>query len=91
MQITVKDKPSAIRSWQATALEHCVSVWNCSVPRTNPSILVHVTSREKTWTAYFFELTFPCGDKYPVKVTKAVGVRPETESFPTYVPKKPEK
>ena len=34
------------------------------------------------WTAFFVELTFPSGGKYPLKVTTAVRVLPDTLPFP---------
>ena len=47
-----------------------------------------VPKPEKGWTAYFVELTWPSGGKYPFKFTTAVRVIPDTEPFPSYQPKK---
>ena len=44
---------------------------------------------EKGWTAYFVELTYPSGGKYPFKFTTAVRVIPDTEPFKPYQPKHP--
>ena len=33
------------------------------------------------WTAFFIELTFPSGGKYPFKETTAIRVLPETLPF----------
>ena len=46
-----------------------------------------VPQPEKGWTAYFVELTYPSGGKYPFKFTTAVRVTPDTEPFPAYQPK----
>lgn len=43
-----------------------------------------VARPEKGWTAYFVELTYPSGGKYPFKFTTAVRVTPDTEPFPAY-------
>jgi PhoPQ-activated pathogenicity-related protein len=47
-----------------------------------------VPKPEKGWTAYFVELTWPSGGKYPFKFTTAVRVIPDTEPFPSYQPKR---
>jgi PhoPQ-activated pathogenicity-related protein len=47
-----------------------------------------VPKPEKGWTAYFVELTYPSGGKYPFKFTTAVRVIPDTEPFPSYQPKR---
>lgn len=50
--------------------------------------LAHVAKPDKGWTAYFVELTYPSGGKYPFKFTTAVRVTPDTEPFAAYQPKK---
>ena len=49
--------------------------------------VAHVKKPEKGWTAYFVEMTYPSGGKYPVKFTTAVRVNPDTEPVPAYKPK----
>jgi len=34
------------------------------------------------WTAFFVELTFPSGVKYPFKFTTAVRITPDTLEYP---------
>ena len=34
------------------------------------------------WTAFFVELTYPSGGKYPFKFTTAVRIAPDTLPFP---------
>jgi hypothetical protein len=45
-----------------------------------------VEKPEKGWSAYFVELTFPSGGKYPYKFTTAVRVTPDTLPFPAPKP-----
>jgi hypothetical protein len=47
----------------------------------------HVDKPEKGFTAYFVEMTYPSGGKYPFKFTTGVRVMPDVEPFPAYVPK----
>ena len=44
---------------------------------------------EKGYAAYFVELTFGTGSKYPIKVTTEVKVSPDTYPSPAYRPAKP--
>ena len=48
--------------------------------------VAHPRAPAKGWTAYFVELTYPSGGKYPFKFTTAVRVNPDTEPFPAYKP-----
>ena len=43
----------------------------------------------KGWTAFFVELTFPSGGKYPFKVTTAVRVLPDTLPYAAPKPQHP--
>jgi PhoPQ-activated pathogenicity-related protein len=45
---------------------------------------------EKGYTAYFVELTWPSGVKYPFKFTTPVRVWPDTYPFPAFKPVPPE-
>ena len=97
IRVMTKDKPAAVKLWQATnpdardfrlmtigpayrgeeLREQGGGVYVGRVPRP-----------EKGWTAYFVELTWPSGGKYPFKFTTAVRVIPDTEPFPPYQPKR---
>ena len=100
IRVTSKDKPSAVKLWQATNPEHRDFRLETLGPAYRASDLDdqgggvwvgHVAAPEKGWTAYFVEMTFPSGGKYPFKFTTAVRVNPDTEPFPAYVPKRPAK
>jgi len=97
IRVTAKDKPSAVKLWQATNPEHRDFRLETLGAKYEGSALqdqgdgvyvAHVPAPEKGWTAYFVELTFPSGGKYPFKFTTAVRVNPDTEPFPAYVPKR---
>ena len=51
--------------------------------------VARVPAPAKGWTAFFVELTFPSGGKYPFKFTTAVRVLPDTLPFAAPVPKRP--
>jgi len=46
-----------------------------------------VDKPEAGWSAYFVELTYPGGGKYPLKFTTAVRVTPDTLPYPPFQPK----
>jgi PhoPQ-activated pathogenicity-related protein len=97
IKVTAKDKPTAVKLWQATNPEHrdfrletlgAKYVGSDVQEQGSGTYVAHVASPEKGWTAYFVEMTFPSGGKYPFKFTTAVRVNPDTEPFPAYVPKR---
>jgi PhoPQ-activated pathogenicity-related protein len=97
IRVVAKDKPSAVKLWQANNPEHRDFRLMTIGPAYQSSDLqdrgegvyvAHVPAPEKGWTAYFVELTFPSGGKYPFKFTTAVRVNPDTEPFPSYQPKR---
>lgn len=97
IKVVSKDKPTAVKLWQATNPEHRDFRLETLGPKYASSDLqdqgggtyvARVSTPEKGWTAYFVELTFPSGGKYPFKFTTAVRVNPDTEPFPAYVPKR---
>lgn len=96
---TNKEKPTAVKLWQATNAEHrdfrlmtIGAAYQSSDLSEHPGgiYIGRVARPEKGWTAYFVELTYPSGGKYPFKFTTAVRVTPDTEPFPAYRPN-PEK
>ncbi len=97
IRVTSKDKPSAVKLWQAVNPEHRdfrletlgPAYQGSDLPERSPGVYVaHVARPEKGWAAYFVELTYPSGGKYPFKFTTAVRVSPDTEPFPAYQPKR---
>jgi PhoPQ-activated pathogenicity-related protein len=97
IRVTTKDKPSAVKLWQATNPEHRdfrIETFGANYTGSDLQdqgggvYVAKVPAPEKGWTAYFVELTFPSGGKYPFKFTTAVRVNPDTEPFPAYTPKR---
>jgi len=50
--------------------------------------IARVPPPAKGWTAFFVELTYPTGGRYPLKLTTAVRVVPDTLPYPAYVSKR---
>jgi PhoPQ-activated pathogenicity-related protein len=96
IRVVSKDKPDAVKLWQATnaatrdfrLMTIGPAYQSTDLPDKGGGIYVgRVAQPEKGWTAYFVELTWPSGGKYPFKFTTAVRVIPDTEPFPAYRPK----
>jgi PhoPQ-activated pathogenicity-related protein len=96
IRVTTKDKPTAVKLWQATNPEKRDFRIETLGPKFTASDLqdqgggvyvAKVAAPEKGWTAYLVELTFASGGKYPFKFSTAVRVNPDTTPFPAYVAK----
>ena len=97
IRVVSKDRPGAVRLWQATNAENRdfrlmtigPAYRSADLQDQGGGIYVgRVPQPEKGWTAYFVELTYPSGGKYPFKFTTAVRVIPDAEPFPAYQPKR---
>ena len=97
IRVVSKDKPAAVKMWQATNPDsrdfRLMTIGPAYrgeelQPRGGGVYVGRVPKPEKGWTAYFVELTYPSGGKYPFKFTTAVRVIPDTEPFPPYQPKR---
>lgn len=96
IRVTTKDRPSAVRLWQATnpdardfRLETLGPKWeSTALPDHGGGVyLAKVPKPAKGWTAFFVELTFPSGkDSPPFKFTTQVSVVPDVLPF-KFVPK----
>jgi PhoPQ-activated pathogenicity-related protein len=95
IKVVSKSKPDAVKLWQATNPQSRDFRLMTIGPAYQSSDLqdqgggtyvAKVRAPEKGWTAYFVELTYPSGGKYPFKFTTAVRVNPDTEPFPAYKP-----
>jgi PhoPQ-activated pathogenicity-related protein len=90
IKVVSKQRPDAVTLWQATNAEARNFRHDVIGPAYKPTVLLpsgpntwvaRVPKPEKGWTAYFVELTFPTGGKYPLKLTTAVRVVPDTLPF----------
>ena len=91
IKVVANERPDEVKLWQAVNPEarnfrldvigpaYQATVLQPSGPNT---WIARVRPPPKGWTAYFIELTFPSGGKYPLKFTTAVRVLPETLPFP---------
>ena len=89
------DKPSEVKLWAAHNPEHrdfrlmtIGKAYQGSVltSRGDNVYIGHVDKPEKGWTAFFVEMTYPSGGKYPFKFTTAVRVTPDTLPYPAPKP-----
>jgi PhoPQ-activated pathogenicity-related protein len=91
IQVTSVDKPSEVKLWAATnpdsrdfrLMKIGPAYKSVVVTSKGDNVFIgHIEKPEKGWTAYFVELTFQSGGKYPFKFTTAVRVTPDTLPFP---------
>lgn len=91
IKVTCADKPSEVKLWAANNPEKRdfrLMTIGAAYQSTElksadgKSFTAHLDKPEKGWTAYFVELTFPSGTKYPFKFTTAVRVTPDSLPYP---------
>jgi PhoPQ-activated pathogenicity-related protein len=95
IQVVSKERPAAVVVWQAVNpaarnfRQDAIGNAYASTPLqpAGPNTYVaRVTPPAAGWTAFFVELTFPGGAKYPLKVTTSVRVLPDTLPYPSFKP-----
>jgi PhoPQ-activated pathogenicity-related protein len=95
IKVTCADKPSEVKMWAAHnpdkrdfRLMTIGPAYKATVLASagGGEYLAHPEKPATGWTAYFVELTFPGGTKYPLKFTTAVRVTPDTLPYPTPKP-----
>ncbi|MCC6821642.1 MAG: PhoPQ-activated pathogenicity-related family protein [Verrucomicrobia subdivision 3 bacterium] len=86
IRVTTKDKPAAVKLWQATNPEARDFRIETLGPKYTSTVLADqgggvyvgkVPEPAKGWTAFFVELTFPTGNPEPFKFTTQVRVVPD--------------
>jgi PhoPQ-activated pathogenicity-related protein len=91
IKVVAKDRPDDVRLWQATnpdARNFRQDVIGSAYQSTplqpsGPNTWVaRVPAPPKGWTAFFVEMSFATGGKYPFKVTSGVRVVPDTLPYP---------
>jgi PhoPQ-activated pathogenicity-related protein len=97
IQVKTKDQPSEVLLWQATnpeardfRLEKIGPAYTSTklTDEGGGTYVAKVAKPVKGFTAYFVEMTFPSGAKYPLKFTTAVRVTPDVYPHPPYQPKR---
>jgi PhoPQ-activated pathogenicity-related protein len=95
IRVTSKDRPSAVKLWQATnpdardfRIETFGPQWKDSLltDQGGGIYVAKIPLPAKGWSAFFVELTFASGTPYPFKFTTQVRVLPDTLPF-KFVPK----
>lgn len=89
IRVKTVDRPTAVKLWQATNPEkrdfRLLSIGpayrSTELAAEGSTYLGRVAKPEKGWTAFFVELTYPNGGKYPLKFTTPVRVVPDTLPF----------
>ena len=91
LRVVARDRPSSVRLWQATnpkardfRLDTIGPAYHATLlaPAGPNTWVARVRAPPAGWTAYFVELVFPSGGKYPLKLTTSVRVTPERMPFP---------
>jgi PhoPQ-activated pathogenicity-related protein len=97
IKVVARDRPQQVLLWQATnpgARDFRLDVIGPAyksetLTPSGPNTWVgRVPAPAKGWTAFFVELTYASGGRYPLKFTTAVRVLPDTLPFPAYVSKR---
>jgi PhoPQ-activated pathogenicity-related protein len=95
VRVKVEGTPTAVKLWQATnpqardfRLEKIGAAYTeTAITRSgNGTYVARVDKPAKGWTAYFVEVTYPSGGRYPLKVTTAVRVTPDEYPYPPFKP-----
>jgi PhoPQ-activated pathogenicity-related protein len=96
IKVVAKDRPSEVTMWQAVNPNARNFRLDAIGPAYQPTVLTpsgpntwiaRVTPPAKGWTAFFVELKFPTGGKYPLKFTTSVRVLPDTLPYPPPQPR----
>src|SRR5439155_12481898 len=91
IKVVAKQRPDSVVMWQAvnpTARNFRQDVIgnaykSTPLTPTGPNTWVaRASSPPAGWTAFFVEMSFPSGGKYPLKVTTGVRVLPDTLPYP---------
>jgi PhoPQ-activated pathogenicity-related protein len=91
IKVVSKQRPEDVRVWQAVnpkarnfRQDAIGSAYTSTVlaPSGPNTWSARVQPPPTGWTAFFIEMTFPSGGKYPLKVTTGVRVLPDTLPYP---------
>ncbi len=91
LRVVARDRPSSVRLWKATnpktrdfRLDTIGPAYHATVltPAGPNTWIARVRAPPEGWTAYFVELVFPSGGRYPLKLTTSVRVTPDRMPFP---------
>lgn len=98
IKVVTKDRPTSVQLWQAVnpnarnfRFDAIGAAYkNTPLSPTGPNTWVgRVPTPAAGWTAFFVEMTFPNGSKYPLKITSGVRVLPDKLPYPAPKPRRP--
>lgn len=93
IRVNTKTRPTEVRLWQATnpkardfRLDIIGKAYQSEVlqPVREGVYIGRVPKPASGFTAYFVEMTYPMGGKYPLKLTTGVRVNPDVLPFPAW-------
>ncbi len=95
IRLKTQDAPREVKLWQATnpkardfRLDTIGKAWRSSPVAGDAGVFeASVPAPPQGWTAWFLELTYESGTRYPFKFTTPVRVVPDTLPFPPPAPK----
>ncbi len=99
IKVVSKERPDAVLVWQAVnptarnfRLDAIGPAYKSAplAPSGPNTWVARVAPPATGWTAFFVELTFPTGGKYPLKVTSGVRVLPDKLPYPPPKPTPPQ-
>jgi PhoPQ-activated pathogenicity-related protein len=97
IKVVTKQRPTAVQLWQAVnpqARNFRLDVLGPAYKSTPLTLsgpntwIARVSPPATGWTAFFVEMSFPSGGKYPLKITSGVRILPETLPYPPPRPKR---
>jgi PhoPQ-activated pathogenicity-related protein len=97
IKVVARQRPESVQLWQATnptarnfRLDVVGAAYRSTplTPEGPNTWIARVPAPSAGWTAYFVEMTFPTGGKYPLKLTTGVRVTPDTLPFAAPTPKR---
>jgi PhoPQ-activated pathogenicity-related protein len=97
IKVVSKERPTSVQLWQAVnpgARNFRLDVVgpaykDTELTPTGPNTWVaRVAEPKEGWTAFFIEMTFPSGGKYPLKFTSGVRILPDKLTYPAPKPKR---
>lgn len=97
IEVNCRTKPESVKMWQATnpnardfRLQTLGPAFTSSElqPAPGGKYIAKPTAPAKGYTAYFIEMTFPSGGRWPYKFTSGVVVTPDTYPYPAPIPGK---
>ena len=98
IKVVAKDRPANVTLWQAVnpsarnfRLDQIGTAYKATplTPSGPNTWVARVPPPPAGWTAFFVEMSFPSGGKYPLKVTSGVRVLPDKLPYPAPKPRRP--